>query len=119
MQWALVQMNIQFGQCDADVAGAGGQEILRAEHLFPLRRALAAFDFCGEQLQQCDEEIEAQLQRLHITAVELDKGKNRSKARNAPKFDLRSGLFQMCGVDLTRIDGTDPRSGSCRPVIAR
>jgi transposase len=79
----------------------------RDEHLFALRQALDAFDFCGGQLQQCDEEIEAQLQRLHITEVEPDKGKKRSKARNAPKFDLRTRLFQMCGVDLTRIDGID------------
>lgn len=79
----------------------------RCEHLFALRQALDAFDFCGKQLQQCDEEIEAQLQRLHITDAEPDKGKKRSKARNAPKFDLRTRLFQMCGVDLTRIDGID------------
>jgi transposase len=79
----------------------------RAEHLFALRQALDAFDFCGKQLLQCDDEIEAQLHRLHITEVEPDKGKKRSKARNAPKFDLRTRLYQMCGVDLTRIDGID------------
>lgn len=79
----------------------------RTEHLFSLRQALDAFDFCGCQLQQCDDEIEAQLDALHITRVEPDKGKKRSKARNAPKFDLRTRLFQMCGVDLTRIDGID------------
>jgi transposase len=79
----------------------------RAEHLFALRQALDAFDFCGSQLAQCDQEIEAQLARLHITEVEPDKGKKRSKARNAPSFDLRTRLFQMCGVDLTRIDGID------------
>jgi transposase len=79
----------------------------RAEHLFALRQALDAFDFCGKQLLQCDDEIEAQLQRLHIPEVEPDKGKKRSKARNAPKFDLRTRLYQMCGVDLTRIDGID------------
>jgi len=33
------------------------------------------------------------------------KGKKRGCAHNAPKFDLRSQLFRMCGVDLTRIDG--------------
>ncbi len=32
----------------------------------------------------------------------------RSAARRyAPKFDLRTRLYQMCGVDLTRIDGID------------
>ncbi|MDT7838430.1 hypothetical protein [Aquabacterium sp. OR-4] len=45
--------------------------------------------------------------RLHINADEPAKGKKRGKARNAPKFDLRTRLFQMCGVDLTRIDGID------------
>ncbi|WP_132649736.1 IS110 family RNA-guided transposase [Rubrivivax gelatinosus] len=79
----------------------------RDEHLFALRKALDAFDFCGQQLQQCDDEIEAQLDKLHITRVEPERGKKRSKARNAPKFDLRTRLFQMCGVDLTRIDGVD------------
>ncbi len=32
------------------------------------------------------------------------KGK-RSSSRNAPAFDRRTRLFQMCGVDLTRCDG--------------
>jgi transposase len=38
---------------------------------------------------------------------ESAQGKKRGRARNAPKFDLRTQLFQMCGVDLTRIDGID------------
>lgn len=79
----------------------------RIEHLFALEQALAAFDFCGQQLAQCDTAIEAQLQRLHITDQSPAKGKRRGNARNAPKFDLRARLFQMCGVDLTRIDGID------------
>jgi len=79
----------------------------RVEHLFALRQALDAFDFCGTQLAQCDAEIEAQLERLHVTADAPALGKKRSRARNAPKFDLRTRLFQMCGVDLTRIDGID------------
>lgn len=79
----------------------------RAEHLFALKQALDAFDFCGTQLAQCDSEIEAQIERRHITENEPAKGKKRTRARNAPKFDLRTRLFQMCGVDLTRIDGID------------
>lgn len=38
---------------------------------------------------------------------EPPKGKKPGRARNAPKFDLRTQLFQMCGVDLTPIDGID------------
>ena len=79
----------------------------RAEHLFALKQALEAFDFIGRQLAECDQEIEAQLQHLQTHDGEPAKGKKRSRARNAPKFDLRTQLFKMCGVDLTRIDGID------------
>jgi transposase len=79
----------------------------RAEHLFALKQALDAFDFCGTQLAECDAQIHNQLQVLHVREDEPAKGKKRGRARNAPKFDLRSQLFQMCGVDLTRIDGID------------
>ncbi len=79
----------------------------RAEHVFALKQALALLDFIGTQLAECDAEIEAQLQVLQVHYGEPAKGKKRSKARNAPKFDLRTQLFRMCGLDLTRIDGID------------
>ncbi len=79
----------------------------RAEHLFALKQALDAFDFIGTQLAECDREIEQQLQSLQVHEGEPAKGKKRGRARNAPKFDLRTQLFKMCGVDLTRIDGID------------
>lgn len=79
----------------------------RSEHLFALKQALALFDFIGTQLAECDQEIEAQLHTLHAHEGDPVKGKKRSRARNAPKFDLRVQLFKMCGVDLTRIDGID------------
>ena len=79
----------------------------RAEHLFALKQALDAFDFIGTQLAECDVQIEAQLQTLHAHEGEPAKGKKRGRARTAPKFDLRTALFKMSGVDLTRIDGID------------
>ncbi len=79
----------------------------RAEHLFALKQALGAFDFVGTQLAECDAEIELQLQRLQAHDGDPAKGKKRGRARNAPRFDLRTQLFRMCGVDLTRIDGID------------
>ena len=79
----------------------------RGEHLFALKQALALFDFYGTQLAECDQEIEQKLQSLQVHDGEPAKGKSRSRARNAPKFDLRTQLFKMCGVDLTRIDGID------------
>ena len=79
----------------------------RGEHLFALKQALDAFDFCGAQLAECDAQVELQLQSLHVCEGEPAQGKKRTRARNAPRFDLRTQLFQMCGVDLTRIDGID------------
>ena len=99
--------------CDVRVR-ASAQEIAkslqgnwRAEHLFALAQAIGAFDFCATQLAECDQAIEQQLQALQAHQGDPAKGKKRSRARNAPKFDLRARLFQMCGVDLTRIDGID------------
>jgi transposase len=77
----------------------------RGEHLFALKQALALFDFIGTQLAECDREIERQLQCLQTHDGEPGKSKKKSIPRNAPKFDLRTQLFKMCGVDLTRIDG--------------
>ena len=79
----------------------------RAEHRFTLKQALAAFDFIGTQVLECDRELEQQLERLEVHAGEPPKGKQRGRARNAPKFDLRTQWFRRCGVDLTRIDGVD------------
>lgn len=77
----------------------------RTEHLFSLQQALAMFDFIGTQVAECDREIEAQLSALQAHDGEPPEGKKKARARNAPKFDLRTQLFKMCGVDLTRIDG--------------
>ncbi|WP_258875752.1 MULTISPECIES: IS110 family transposase [unclassified Paraburkholderia] len=79
----------------------------RAEHLFALRQAVDAFDFIGTQLAEGDREIQRQLQRLQTHEGEPARGKQRGRTRNAPKFDLRTQLVRMCGVDLTRIDGID------------
>lgn len=79
----------------------------RVEHLFALKQALAAFDFIGTLLAECDAELQAQLQRLQAHEGTPAKGKKRGRARNAPNINLRELMFKMCGVDLTRIDGID------------
>ena len=79
----------------------------KAEHLLALKQAMGRYDFFAEQLQECDQQIEAVMQQLQAHTKELAKGKKRSKAKNAPKFNLRERLLKMCGVDVTRIDGID------------
>lgn len=79
----------------------------RTEHLFALRQTLNMFDLIGTQLAECDREIDGQLQSPQVHDGEPVKGKKRGCAHNAPKFDLRTQMFRMCGIDLTRIDGID------------
>ncbi len=104
---ALAKLKNSRIRASVDEIAKSLQGSWRAEHLFALKQALDAFDFCGSQLAECDAQIQDQLQALHVREDEPAKGKKRGRARNAPKFDLRTQLFQMCGVDLTRIDGID------------
>lgn len=76
----------------------------RVEHLFTLKQAMGRFDFIDTQLDECDQEVQQQLIALKMHDREPAKGK-RAGSRNAPAYDLRTQLFKVCGVDLTRIDG--------------
>ena len=79
-------------QASADEIAASLQGNWRAEHLFALRQALAAFDFVGTQLAECDTAIEAQLQVLQTCTGEPAKGKKRGRSRNAePGHKASSG----------------------------
>ena len=87
--------------------------------MFALRQAVGLFDFYQQQLAECDRQIEQYLKDLTASTPDAgdDPGKGdtpgdsspkRTKKRtfgNAPKFDLQNYLIDMCGVDLTDIDG--------------
>ncbi len=81
------------------------------EHLFALQQALAAYDFYGQQLHECDRMIEAQYDSMPDTPPGDDtsppKGNNQKPRKNQPDFDLASSLYRLVGVDLTEIDGID------------
>jgi transposase len=77
----------------------------RAEHLFALKQAVALYDAYGEQLRECDRQLEAMLATHPPQAGDPGPVKPGTRAKNAPSFDVRTALFRMCGVDLTRING--------------
>lgn len=79
----------------------------RTEHLFALKQALETFDFIAGQLAQCDAAIAQQLRDMRVYDTEPEQARRRGRTRNGSKLDLRTQLFQLCGVDLTRIDGID------------
>jgi len=84
----------------------------KAEHVFALRQALAAYDFFCEQVQACDAEIAKTYQAVtpaaQRTAPALGPRERRHiPQRHEPAFDLRTELYHLAGVDLTTVKGLD------------
>jgi transposase len=84
----------------------------RPEHLFSLTQAVELYDFYQRQVQQCDQRIEAALTALEVPEqvpqAPLPKARHRTKAPNAPAFDVRTALYRALGLDLTQIHGLGP-----------
>ena len=85
----------------------------RPEHVFVLQQNLELFDTYQHHLTTCDAAIEAQLTRLAAAsappAAPLPAVRRRHKPpANEPRFDLRTPLHQLTGVDLAQIDGIGP-----------
>lgn len=81
----------------------------REEHIFELTQALELYRFYQGRIAECDRKIEAQLERFEDRSEggsPGDNGRPRSQG-NAPRFDVRTHLYRMTGVDLTRINGID------------
>ena len=79
------------------------------EHILELTQALELYRFYHQKIAECDWEIEAQLERFEdVTDGGSPDGNGRRRSQgNAPRFDIRTHLYRMTGVDLTRIDGVD------------
>ena len=86
----------------------------RREHLFALRQALELYDLYGQQIAQCDAELEAMYRDLEPPSApptsevtQPPQPRTTKPRKNQASFDLAMSLYQMTGVDLTRIDGLD------------
>jgi transposase len=85
----------------------------RPEHVFVLQQNLELFDLYQHQLTACDTAIAAHLTRLIVDAsapaTALPAARPRHRPRdNEPRFDLRTPLHQLTGVDLSQLDGIGP-----------
>ena len=82
----------------------------RDEHLFSLKQSVELYDVYNKKLDECDQVINQHLNTLHKQAdmnerpVQKKRKKNNS---NALRFDASINLYELCGVDLTAIDGMD------------
>jgi transposase len=85
----------------------------RPEHLFVLQQNLELFDAYQRQVAACDAAIEAHVLTLAAQAPAaagpLPAPRTKNKPRdNEPRFDLRTPLHQLTGVDLTQLDAIGP-----------
>jgi len=85
----------------------------REELVFALGQEVARYDFCRQQIRECDREIERHLGSLPARPqevaqpgeAELPPQKRKKATGNEPAFDLAGALIRIAGVDFTRIDG--------------
>jgi len=82
----------------------------REEHLFALQQAVTLYDTYLAQIAACDRQIEQYLSSLDRVTDDLPPPPVKPRQRpthNQPRFDARTYLYQLTGVDLTRIDGIE------------
>jgi len=84
----------------------------REELLFVLEQEMALHHAYREQISACDRQLKQQLRSM-APRVDLEgqplgpRPKGKRASGNAPKFDLRTELYRITGVDWTRVDGMD------------
>lgn len=93
----------------------------RAEHLFVLKQSLEAWEFCHQQMEQCDKQVEQVLKTFPTAPLPTSEKpevipplgkeaspkpkKAQSRKRNEPVMDLAPELARICGMDLTQSAG--------------
>jgi transposase len=81
----------------------------RAEHLFALRQAVELYAVYHQQVSQCDQQIKRHLETFADKSAgqPLPPKARRHTKTNAPRFDARTPLYRMAGVDWTTIEGIE------------
>jgi transposase len=81
----------------------------RAEHLFALQQAVELYQFYHQQLTVCDHQLQAHLGTFADKSAgqPLPPKPRRHKKANEPRFDARTPLYRLAGVDLTTIEGIE------------
>jgi transposase len=81
----------------------------RTELLFLLRQEREIYLQYRKRIGECDEALQQHLKTLEDRAESgsqpLPPKRGKRAGGNAPPFDLRSELYRISGLDLTRIDG--------------
>jgi transposase len=106
-----VLASLRHERCKRDAATIARalQGNWREEHLFSLQQARELHQFYEQKIQECDEQIQAQLELLpqQTAAGSAPKHSQRWRRKNQLHFDARHQLIQTTGVDLTEVDGLE------------
>ena len=82
----------------------------RPEHLFALKQAFELYGYLHRQIEDCDRQVAAELDRLPDRSRGgpiAPKPRRRGRKPNDVRFDAASKLSSALGVDLTAIEGID------------
>ena len=85
----------------------------RPEYIFILQQNLALYEMCQQQIAEGDVMIERALRALAAetpppaTAAPPERARQKHMG-NEPRFDMRTPLFQVTGVDLSQLDAIGP-----------
>ncbi len=110
---ATILARLRDGRCKKDekTIAASLEGHYREEHIFSLRQSVELYDTYQNKIIDCDRAIQAQLDKMDTKGDKKDlPPAKKSKSKNTPKFDVRGELYQITGVDLTRIDGLNESS---------
>ena len=84
----------------------------RQELLFVLRQQVELYRTYQEKIRDCDLELRRHLESLG-SKVDLEaqplgpKPKGKKSGRNTPRFDLRTELYRITGIDWAQVNGMD------------
>jgi transposase len=96
-------------KASADTIARSLQGDWRAEHLFVLQQALDTWKHYQHLIARCDEQIEKDLATFEgkpaAHPLPAPATSHRQAQRNEPRFDARTQLHRLCGVDLTQVPG--------------
>jgi transposase len=109
----IVLAKFRDGRCkkSEEVIASSLEGHYREAHLFSLKQTVELYDIYQEKITTCDAAIQAQLDSMESKEDKKDlPPPKKPKTKSSPKFDVRGELYQLTGVDLTRIDGLNENS---------
>jgi transposase len=84
----------------------------RDEHVFALQQAYRAWEFYQGQIDEVDKKVAQQLEAMKSSKPlpPLPDKPPKTKKANSMRFDVRTALYYVTGVDLTELEGLDEAS---------